>query len=54
MCWITGGHLIHPHTEELLPPGTELKLFQNYASIVAGLQVDYCLIEISQLFKKIF
>ena len=40
MCWITGGHTIHPPIERLLPQtGTEATLFQSFVSIVPGLQV---------------
>ena len=40
LCWITGGHTIHPPIEGLLPPtGTEPTPFRNSASKVAGLQV---------------
>ena len=40
LCWITGGHTVHPPIEGLLPPtGTEPIRFRNSASKVAGLQV---------------
>ena len=40
LCWITGGHTVHPSIEGLLTPtGTELTLFRNSAPKVAGFQV---------------
>ena len=39
-CWITGGHIIHPPIDGLLPPtDIEPTPFRNSASKVAGLQV---------------
>ena len=41
LCWITGGHTIHPTIEELLPPSDKGPTpFRNSTSKVAGLQMD--------------
>ena len=41
LCWITGGHTIHPPIELLLPStGIDPIPFRHSASKVAGLQVD--------------
>ena len=40
LCWITGGHTVHPPIEGLLPPtGIEPTPFQNSFLKVAGLRV---------------
>ena len=40
LCWITGGHTVHPSIEGLLSPnGVEPTLFQHFTSKVAGLRV---------------
>lgn len=40
LCWIEGGHRIHPPTEGLFcPTGIEPTPYRNSASEVAGLQL---------------
>ena len=40
LCWITGGHTIHPSIKGVLPPtGIKPAAFENSNFNVAGLQV---------------
>ena len=39
MCWITGGHIMHPPIEGVLPPtGIKPTVFEHSKFNIAGLQ----------------